>query len=120
LGDDRGEETGAMATHLLVGRQLRRKAFELTGSTNSPETANNAINVNSDIVPIVHPLITGKKWFVLDAPAALRMILWYNREGVEFGSEDDPSRTQNRSYFGTSRYSKGWQDFRCVVGSNPA
>lgn len=119
LGDDRGNETGAMATHLVVGRQLRRKALELTVSDKAPESANNATNVNQGIIPIIHPMITGKKWFVLDGPAALRMILFYIREGVEFGTEDDASKTQNRSYFATERHSKGWQDWRCVVGANP-
>lgn len=122
LGDDRGEQTAAMATHLIVGRQMRMTALKLTGSPQEAESANNAINTHTGIIPVVHPLITGKKWFVIDAPMAQMNLLWYWREQVMFGSDEDTARasTQIRSYFAMMRYSKGWKDFRWVVGSNPA
>lgn len=120
LGDDRGEETVAMATHLVVGRAQRSKAYKLTGSVQEPETANNAINPPNHTIlkPLIHPLITGNKWFVVDAGMSVKMMLWFWRQQAAFGSDDDPGRTQMRSYFGDMRYSKGWQDFRWVVGSN--
>ncbi len=118
LGDDRGEQTVAMATHLVVGRAQRMKALKLTGSTLEPESANNAVNTHTSLTPLIHPLITGNKWFVVDAPMAQMQMLWYWRQQAAFGSDDDPGRTQMRSYFGDMRYSKGWQDFRWVVGSN--
>ncbi|MBZ0294505.1 MAG: Mu-like prophage major head subunit gpT family protein [Anaerolineae bacterium] len=120
LGDDRGEETAAMATHLVVGRQNRQKALQLTGSPLNPESANNAINTNMGLTPIVHPMITGKKWFVVDGPAAEMQMLWYWRLRAMFGADQDTSSTLMRSYFGRMRYSFGWQDFRWVVGSNPS
>ena len=120
LGDDLGEETGAMATILLGGRNNRKKIRQLTESTLTPESANNAINVDADLIGIVHPHISGNKWFVLDGPAAQRMLIWYWRLVAQFGSDDDTSTTLMRSYFGRMRYSHGWQDFRFVVGSNPA
>lgn len=120
LGDDRGEETVAMATHLVVGRAQRMKALKLTGSTLEPESANNAINTHTSLTPVVHPLITGNKWFVVDGPMALMMMLWYWRLQAAFGSDDDTSKTLVRSFYGRMRYSFGWQDFRWVVGSNPS
>ncbi len=122
LGDDLGNETVAIATHLVVGRQQRSKAYKLTGSTQEPESGNNAINPPNHTIlkPIVHPLITGNKWFVVDAGMSMMQMLWYWRQQAEFGSDDDKSKTQIRSYFGTMRYSKGWQDFRWLVGSNAA
>jgi len=118
LGDDRGEETVAIATHLVVGRAQRMKAVKLTGSTLEPESGNNAVNTHTSLTPLVHPLITGNKWFVVDAPMAQMQMLWYWRLQAAFGSDDDVSKTLIRSYFGRMRYSKGWQDFRWVVGSN--
>lgn len=91
LGDDRGEETAAMATHLVVGRAQRQKALKLTGSVLEAETANNAINTHTGLVPVVHPLITGNKWFVVDAPMALRQIIWWWRIPVQFGADQDTS-----------------------------
>lgn len=118
LGDDRGEETVAIATHLIVGRAQRMKALKLTGSTLEPESANNAINTHTSLTPIVHPLITGNKWFVVDAPRALMSMLWWWRLPAEFGTTDDAGKTLVRSYYGRMRYSFGWQDWRWVVGSN--
>lgn len=118
LGDDRGETTGAMATHLVVGRAQRMKALKLTGSTLEPESANNAVNTHTSLTPLVHPFITGNKWFVVDGPMAQMQMLWYWRLQASFGSDDDVATTLVRSYFGRMRYSFGWQDFRWVVGSN--
>lgn len=120
LGDDRGEQTVAIATHLVVGRANAMTAMKLTGSTLEPETGNNAINTHTGLTPLVHPLITGKKWFVVDAPMAQQMMLWWWRLSAEFDSDDDKAKTLVRSYYGRMRYSKGWQDFRWVVGSNPS
>jgi len=120
LGDDKGEETAAMGTHLVVGRQLRQTAYKLTGSTLEPETGNNAVNTHMNLTPIVHPMISGKKWFVVDGPMAMRMMIWWWRLQADFDSDDDKAKTLVRSYYGRMRYSKGWQDFRWVVGSNPS
>lgn len=120
LGDDRGEETVAIATHLVVGRAQRMKALKLTGSTLEPESANNAVNTHTSLTPLIHPLITGNKWFVVDAPKAMMSMLWWWRLQAAFGSDDDVSKTLVRSYFGRMRYSYGWQDWRWVIGSNAA
>lgn len=118
LGDDLGQTTNAMATHLIVGRENRKKAQELLGSPLNPETANNAINTFTNLQLIVHPFITSKKWFVVDAPYARRHLKWFNRILPTFGMDHDTSTTLVRSYFGRMRYSFGWTDFRWVVGSN--
>lgn len=120
LGDDRGEETAAMATHLVVGRQMRMTALKLTGSTLEPESGNNAVNTHTSLTPIVHPLISGKKWFVVDGPMAMMQMIWYWRIQAYFDVDDDKATTLVRSFFGRMRYSYGWQDFRWVVGSNPS
>lgn len=122
LGDDRGQESSAMATHLVVGRQNRKKALELTGSTLNPENAENAINTHQYLTPIVHPMITGKKWFVVDAPMAMMQMIWYWRENAMFDSDQESAKasTQVRSFFGLMRYDFGWQDWRWLVGSNPS
>jgi phage major head subunit gpT-like protein len=118
LGDDRGDATGAMATHLVVGRQLRATAIKLTGSTLEPESGNNAVNTHTSIIPVVHPMISGKKWYVIDASMAQQSLLWYWRVRPEFAAAEDESSTLIRSFYGRMRYSMGWQDFRWIVGSN--
>lgn len=122
LGDDRGEETMVMPSILLVGRANRKKAYELTRSPQSPEDANNAVNTHTDLVPMVHPMITGKKWFVIDGLFSQMVLKWYDRLGPqpEFGVDDDKSSTLTRSFFGRVRNSFGWSDWRFLVGSNPS
>lgn len=119
LGDDRGETTNAMATVLLVGRSNRKKALELVGSELTPENANNATNVHNGLLQvIVHPYVTGNKWFVIDGMMARQVLKWYDRLMPTFDVDDDKSSTLVRSYLGRMRYSFGWTDFRFVVGSN--
>lgn len=119
LGDDRGETTNAMATHLIVGRNNRKKALELVGSDQTPEDSNNTINVHRGMLTVVvHPYITSKKWFVADGPMARRNLKWFDRIPVAFASEDDRVNTLIRSYVGRTRYAFGWTDFRWLVGSN--
>lgn len=120
LGDDRGELTGATATLLLVGRQQRKTAKELVESALTPESANNAVNVHAGMRYLVHPRISGKKWFVMDAPAALLMLKWYDRILPTYDGTWDNGNTLVRSWYGRMRYTLGWSDWRCVVGANPA
>lgn len=122
LGDDRGEETNAMGTILLVGRSNAQKAKQLVGSPLTPENANNAINTNTGLELLVCPYITGKKWFVIDGGMSQMALKWYDRLGPEpeFGVDDDRSSTLVRSFFGRVRNSFGWTDWRFVVGSNPS
>ena len=118
LGDDKGQETNAMATHLIVGRELRSTAQKLVGSQLEPESGNNAINTFTGLNLIVHPMITGKKWFVVDAMQARRSALWQNRILPQFNATWDNGDTLVRSFWGRMRYSYGWTDFRWMVGSN--
>jgi phage major head subunit gpT-like protein len=120
FGDDKGNEISIMPDILLVPRNLRKKAFELCGSPLSPEDANNAINVHSGMTPLVWPYLTDQNaWFVIDSVMAKRYLKWYSRIAVEFAAQDDFD-TFMRKYRGYMRYSKGWSDFRWVIGSNPS
>lgn len=119
IKDDKGNEINALPNVLLVGRNQKKKALELTGSELSPEDANNAINVHGDMMTVVHPYITGNKWFVLDSMMAQTSLLWYNRFSEALFYQDvDQSNTLMHSFVGRDRYSFGWTDFRFVVGSN--
>ena len=120
LGDDRGNETLAMPNLLVVGRQQRKTALELTGSELTPESGNNAVNVHAGMQTLVHPMISGKKWFVVDTLLSLRMCKWYNRVLPAYAGTFDAGNTLVRSWYGRMRYSVGWSDFRWVVGSNPS
>lgn len=120
LGDDRGQETQAMANVLVYGRQNRKKARELVESELSPEDGNDAINVHMDLMGLYVPLLSGKKWFVCDQQMALRMMLWFWRKVPVFDMVDDRGNTNARKFWGETRFDFGWKDWRWVVGSNPS
>lgn len=118
--DDKGEEITIMPDTLLVPRALRKKGLELVGSPQSPEDANNAINVHSGMKLIVWPYLTdANAWFVLDSAMAKRYLKWYRRIDVEFAAQEDFDTFQ-RKFRGYMRYSYGWSDWRWVIGSNPS
>lgn len=120
LGDDLGNTVSVMPTHLIVGYANRKKALELIGSELTPESGNNAVNTHAGLQLIVHPMITGPKWFVVDNGMSQRTAKWFDRLATTFGSTDDMANTLSRSFYGRMRYSFGWSDFRWVVGSNPS
>ena len=120
LGDDRGELTSVMPNLLLVGQSQRKTAHELVESAMTPENANNASNVHMGMQYMVHPYITGKKWFVLDTTLSLQTIKWFDRILPQFNSNWDNGNTLVRSWWGRMRYVRGWSDWRAVVGSNPS
>jgi hypothetical protein len=120
LKDDQGEEISIMPDTLLVPRALRKKGIELTGSQQSPEDANNSTNVHSGMNLVVWEYLTDTNaWFVLDSVMAKRYLKWYDRIPVEFAATDNFD-TLLRKYRGYMRYSRGWSDFRFVIGSNPS
>lgn len=119
LKDDKGYETMAMATVLLVGRNNRKKALELTESELNPETANNAINTFSGLQTLYSPFITGNYWFVIDGNMARMVLRWFDRTLPTFESMMDFDRDVLKNK-GTMRYSYGWSDFRFAVGANPS
>lgn len=118
LGDDKGQVTNAMGTLLVVGRNYRKKARELIDSEYAPESAENAINVHTDMRYLVHPYVTGHKWFVIDEMMSRQKLKWYWRVRPTYDGAFDAGNTLVRSFYGRMRASTGWSDWRFCVGSN--
>lgn len=120
LGDDHGEEVSIIGSLVVVPRALQQQAKKLFGSELDPESANNAVNVHGGLNWIVWPFLTdANAWFLLDEAFAKRVLKWYARISVEFAAENSFDTFQ-RKYRGYMRYSKGWSDWRFLVGSNPS
>ena len=118
--DAEGEEISIMGNLLIVPRALRKVAHELTESELTPESAENASNIHMGMQYVVWPFLTDSNaWFVVDTTLAKRYLKWYDRIGTEFGAEQDFDTFQ-RKYRGYMRYSKGWSDWRWIIGSNPS
>ena len=119
FNDDQGEEITIMPNTLVVPRNLRKTAFEITGSPQQPHTNLNAVNVHEGINVIVDPYLTDTNaWFVVDSSMSRKYLKWYNRIMPEFAIAGDFD-TMVRKYRGYMRYSYGWSDFRWIIGCNP-
>lgn len=79
--DDRGDLSFTMPTILLTGIHYREEAAKICGpkaGNNEPFTAENDANIyKDDLVHIFHPLITGKKWFLIDGQRMANRLYWY-------------------------------------------
>ena len=117
LKDSENQEISLMGNLLITGRGLRTTARELVESELTPESAENAINVNAGMRYMTVPHITSTTaWFVVDAEMSKRWLKWYDRVPVQFAAEDD-FNTLQRNFRARVRNSFGWSNFRFVVGS---
>jgi phage major head subunit gpT-like protein len=111
--DDLGEEITIVPDTLVVGRNLRKTAIEITASPQVPENANNAINVqNGAWNVVVDPYISSSTaWWIIDSTMSNRYLKWYDRIPVEFAGMQD-FETMIWKYRGYARYGYGWSDWR--------
>lgn len=61
--DDRGDQMDVNLNHVIAGPQQRDNCRKLFGSDKEAYVGDNTKNVYQDESFIIHPLITGKKWF---------------------------------------------------------
>lgn len=120
MGDDLGEENGAMADLLIYGRSNRKAAMEIVDSELNPENATNATNViGRGLTGIYVPHFgTHDSWYVGDSSMMRRYVKWYQLEPIEFMAFEDEDGLA-RKYRALEAYVLGWSDFRWVYGSNP-
>lgn len=115
--DDKGMKIAAEATHIVVPRDLKKKAEILVGSSGRPETADNDLNYYKGLglkVVSWHYLTSSTAWFLLDK--RLHLLTWFWRVKAEF-KQDNAFDTGMALYKGRMRFSKGWSDWRGVWGS---
>lgn len=119
FGDDLGEEIVIMPDTLVVPRALRKKALEITGSPQVPDSGNNAINVQSGMWNVVvDPYLTSTTaWWIVDSTLSRRFLKWYDRVPVEFAGTED-FETMVWKYRGYARYGYGWSDWRQIYQGN--
>lgn len=115
--DDRGELINGKFDLLLVPDQLTKTAHEITMSERRPEDAENASNFFKGLqykswIRLTDPTA----WFLIDSTKMKRYLKWYWRVRPEFAAVEDFD-TMQRKYRGYMRYSRGWSDFRWIVGS---
>jgi hypothetical protein len=116
LGTNNADETenGSVANLLIYGRGSRKKAKELIDSELTPESGNNAINVNAGMTGLYEPRLTGNSWYVADSAMMAQYLKWYDLTTTEFAAQED-FNTLERQFRAYCAFVVGWSDFRWVV-----
>lgn len=117
--DDRGDLSFVMPNVLLTGIEYREEALKICGpqaGDKEPFTAENDANIyKGDLTYIYHPLITGKKWFLIDRDRMLNYLYWYNARNPMPVTDRD-FNTEIMSFAVIGMFSYGWDHWDWIFG----
>lgn len=119
--NDRGKLSPSNPTTLLVPPALEETALIINESTLDPTSANNAINPNKGKWNIVvwDFLTDTNAWFLIDEAKKNNHLIWLDRVLPQFESERDFD-TNIGKWKGYYRFSRGWDSWTWIAGSNPS
>jgi hypothetical protein len=117
--DDKGDMLFTTPNILLTGIYYRAEAMKICGTDKEPFTAENDINVFKDLTHIYHPMITGKKWFLIDRDMMLNYLYWYNARKAVIQTDGDFD-TEVQKFKVVGMWSYGWDFWAWIAGSNAA
>lgn len=120
--DDNGNIVQVNPTTLIVPVELEDAALTIRDSGQLPGTANNDANVQrrglQNIITWDY-LTDANRWFLVDPLLMEEHLIWFERIPLEFklGSDFDTITAKYANYM---RYSRGFSDWRWVIGSEPS
>jgi hypothetical protein len=125
--DDREDKMLVNGNMVIASPYWRDSCKKLFGSEKEAFVADNQKNIYKDFEFMIHPLITGKKWFVVNRE------LMKNGSGLNFFMRRDPRtlerdgnaakgdfNTEILSWKSVGRWVKGWTNWFFIYGQNPA
>ena len=126
--DDRGDPMLINGNRVIAGPYWRDTCKKLFGSDKEAFTAENQDNVYKDFSYVIHPLITGKKFFVVntDVMKGGSGLNWFMRKDPRNNMQRDGAtaagdfNTEILSWKVVGRWVKGWTNWFWVAGSNPS
>lgn len=118
--DDTGNQTFIMPKILLTGIYYREQGAKICGpkaSMKEPFTGDNDANIyQGDLMHMFHPLITGKKWFLIDPDRMENYLNWYTaRKPVIETDGDFDSETMKFKVVGMWSY--GYDHWDWIAGN---
>lgn len=125
--DDRGDKMLMMGDRVIAGPYWRDTCKKLFGSDREAFTGDNNKNIYMDFDFFIHPLITGKKWFVVNKDmmkggSGLNLFMRRDPRNIERDGSlaSGDFNTELLSWKAVGRWVKGWTNALWIYGNNPA
>lgn len=125
--DDRGDKMLVQGNFIIASPYWRDTCKKLFGSDKEAFTADNQDNVYKDFEYMIHPLITGKKYFVAnkDLMKDGSGLNWFMRRDPRTLERDGDAakgdfNTEMLSWKAVGRWVTGWTNPLFLYGQNPA
>ena len=125
LLNDRGDKMLIQGNRVIASPYWRDKCKQLFGSDKEAFVADNQNNVYKDFDFVIHPLITGKKWFVanketMKGGSGLNMFMRKDPRNLERDGSTAAGdfNTEKLSWKAIGRWVKGWTNFFFIYGQN--
>lgn len=120
--DQRGLQIGLQPRKLILPKELDFEAARILKSVQQSGTANNDINALRAANTIPQGYVCNNyladvdQWFLLTTLDGRDGLIYQEREADSFDMDSD-SDTKNAKFMAYGRYTFGWVDPRCVLGS---
>lgn len=116
--DDRANRYNAMPDELWIPPDLYDVAFEIVNSAGKPDTAENNSNVHKGAYTVNewNYMSDTNDWFLCDSGTRKQMLLWFDREALEFAyAEDLDTIIAKWRLYG--RWAWLYRDWRFILGA---
>ncbi|MFA4854192.1 MAG: hypothetical protein WC616_02445 [Candidatus Omnitrophota bacterium] len=123
--DDRGDKMLIQGNMIIASPYWRDTCKKLFGSDKEAFVGDNTKNVYKDFKYLIHPLITGHKWFVVveDIMKGGSGLNWFMRRDPRNLERDGDAakgdfNTEKLSWKSVGRWVKGWTNWFFIYGQN--
>ena len=125
--DDRGDKMLVEGNLIIASPYWRDTCKKLYGSDKEAFTADNQDNIYKDFKYMIHPLITGKKWFMANSDlmkGGSGLNFWMRRDPRNLERDGDAAKgdfnTEKLSWKAVGRWVWKWNNWFFIYGQNPA
>lgn len=125
--DDRGDKMLIMGDMVIAAPYWRDTCKKMFGSEKEAFVADNQDNIYKDFSFMIHPLISGRKWFVVsrDLMKGGSGLNWFMRRDPRTLERDGDAakgdfNTEKLSWKAVGRWAQSWTNWFWLVGNNPS
>lgn len=123
--DDKEDKMLIELDLIIAGPNLQKTCKQLFGSEKEAYTADNQLNNYKGMKYLIHPLITGNKWFGANSDAMKEELIWWMRRNPKKIERDGATaagdfNTEIISWKAVGRWKQYWKNWWFIYGNNPS